>query len=249
MAKFPTLRVLLALAAHFDWEIHHLNIKTRFLFPVIKETIYMTPLEGYGEFLPNHKPILKMLKVLECLYGLKQAPFEWYNQVDEFLCSVGFTCLNQNHNLYLSPESIVLLYVDKILIFGCSLFPATSLKKTRSVKYSMVDLGEGKHYRGMHIDRDCDARTIYLKQTRYITKILQRLNMQDCNGIPMPMKAAPLPPCLCDPAEAIKQTEYKSKVGNVMLSPHPDLTFVVSALSKYNLRPITAHHSAMGRVL
>ena len=34
-----------------------------------------------------------------------------------------------------------------------------------------------------------------------------------------------------------------------MLGTRPDLSFAVSALSKYNSCPITAHHSAMGRVL
>ena len=57
VAKFPTLRVLLALAAHLDWEIHHMDVKTAFLYPELKETVYMTPPEGYGEFLPDHKPI------------------------------------------------------------------------------------------------------------------------------------------------------------------------------------------------
>ena len=83
VAKFPTLRVLLALAAHFDWEIHHMDVKTTFLYPELKETVYMTPPEGYGEFLPDQKPIPKMLKLLKCLYGLKQASFEWYNHIDE----------------------------------------------------------------------------------------------------------------------------------------------------------------------
>ena len=66
------------------------------------------------------------------------------------------------------------------------------------------------------------------------------------------MEAAVLPPCPTDPAEAIKRTEYQSKVGNVMyamLGTRPDLTFAVSALSKYTSCPITAHHSAMGQVL
>ena len=97
----------------------------------------------------------------------------------------------------------------------------------------MVDLGEAKQYLGMHIERNRDARTIYLNQTRYITKILERFGIQDCKGISTPMEVASLPPCPTDRAEAIKQTEYQSKVGNVMyamLGTRPDLAFAVSAL-------------------
>ena len=233
--KFPTLRVLLALAAPFDWDIHHMNVKTAFLYPVIKETVNMTPPEGYSKFLPVHKPIPKMLKLLKCLYGLKQALFEWYNHIVEFLRSAGFARSNQDHNRYLSPESIVLLYVDDILIFGLSLSPVTALKKSLSARYSMVELGAAKQYLGMHIERDRDARTIYLNQTRSITKILERFDMQDCKGISTQREAAALPTYPTDPAKAFKRTEYQSKVGNVMyamLGTRPDLTFAVTALSK-----------------
>ena len=249
VAKFPTLRVLLALAAHFNWQKHHMDVKTTFLYPELKETVYMTPPEGYGEFLPDHKPIPKMLKLLNCLYGLKQALFKWYNHINEFLRSAGSARSNQDHNLYLSLDSIVLLYVDNILIFGRSLSAVIALKKSLSARYSMVDLGKAKQYLGMHIERDRDARTIFLNQTRYITKNLERFGMQDCKGISTPMEAAALPLCPIDPAEAIKRTEYQSKVGKVMyakLGTRPDLAFAVSALSKYNSSPITAHHSAMG---
>ena len=252
VVKFPTLTVLLALAAHFDWEIHHMDVKTAFLYPKLNETVYKMPPEGYGEFLPDHKPIPKMLKLLKCLYGLKQASFEWYNHMDEFLRSAGFARSNQDHNHYLSLESIMLLYVDDILIFCRSLYAVTALKKSLSARYSMVDLGEAKQYMGMHIERDRDARTIYLNQTRYITKILNCFGMQDCKGISTPMEAAALPPCPIDPAKDINRTEYQSKVGNVMyamLGTHPDLAFAVSALSKYNSCRITTQHSAMGRVL
>jgi len=62
-----------------------MDVKTTFLYPKLKETVYMSPPEGYAEFLPAQRPIPKMLKLLKCLYGLKQAPYEWYNEIDGFL--------------------------------------------------------------------------------------------------------------------------------------------------------------------
>ena len=52
VAKFTTVQVLLALAAHFDWEIHQMDVKTAFLYPKLQESVYMAPPEGYAEFLP-----------------------------------------------------------------------------------------------------------------------------------------------------------------------------------------------------
>ena len=183
-----------------------MNVKTAFLYLELKETVYMTLLEVYDKFLPDHKPIPKMLKLLKCLYGLKQVSFEWYNHIDEILCSAGFAHLNQDHNLYLSPESIVLLSVDDILILSCSRSAMTALKRSLSVRYSKVDLGKAKQYLRMHIKWDHDACTIYLNQSRDIMKILEPFGIQDCKAISTPMEAAPLLPCPTDPAKAIKET-------------------------------------------
>ena len=252
MAKFPTLRVPLALATHHDWEIHHMDVKTAFLNSELQETVYMTPPEGYSEFLPDQKPIPKMLKLLKCLYGLKQAPHEWYNDIDDLLNSAGFRRSNQDHNLYLLRECIVLLYVDDILIFGLSPLAVTTLKKEFSSKYSMVNLGEAKQYLGMLIERDRHACTIFLNQTRYIRKVLERFRLQDYKGISTPMEAAALPPSPPDNGEVVQRSEYQSMVGNIMyamLGTRPDFAYAVSALSKFNQALITAHHSAMHRTL
>ena len=172
--------------------------------------------------------------------------------MDEFLHAVGFAHLNQDHNLYLYHVSVVILYVDDILIFGHTLSTVTTIKKSLPLKYSMVDLGKAKHYLGIYIKQDHNAHTIYLNQTRYITKILKHFSMQDCKGISTPIATATFPPCPIHPTEAITWMEYQSEVGKVMytmLGTHPDLTFAVSAVSKPHSCPITAHHLAMGRVL
>ena len=55
VAKLPTVRIMLALATHFDWEIHQMDVKTAFLYPNIKEEVYIAMPEGYKEFHPKHK--------------------------------------------------------------------------------------------------------------------------------------------------------------------------------------------------
>ena len=230
-----------------------MDVKTAFLYSELKGTVYMMPPEGYGEFLPDQRPILKMLRLLKCCNGHKQAPHEWYQDIDEFFQSEGFRRSNQDPNLHLSLDSIVLLYVDDILIFGCSLRAVTTLNKSFSTKYSMVDLGEAKQYLGMHIEQDRNARTIFLNRTRYITKVLERFGMRDYKGISTPIEGAPLPPFPPKIDQAVNRVAYQSKVGNIMYAmlgtPPPDLSYAVSAPSKFNSCPITAHHSATGQVL
>ena len=64
VAKFTTVRVLLALAAHFDWEVHQMDVKKAFLYPKLQESVYMAPPEGYAEFTPSPPaPIPTMLRL------------------------------------------------------------------------------------------------------------------------------------------------------------------------------------------
>jgi hypothetical protein len=47
VAHFESLRLILALAALEDWEIHQMDIKSAFLNGLLEEEIYMKQLEGF----------------------------------------------------------------------------------------------------------------------------------------------------------------------------------------------------------
>ena len=75
----PTVRVVLANAAHQDWEIEHIDVKSTYLNTKLKETIYMKPPRG----------VLKagqegtVLRLKKGLYGLKQAGRGWYQEMSK----------------------------------------------------------------------------------------------------------------------------------------------------------------------
>ncbi len=69
VAKFVSIRCILALAAIEDMEIHQMDVKTAFLNGDLEEEIYMEEPEGFtqeGEHL--------VCKLHKSLYGLKQSP-------------------------------------------------------------------------------------------------------------------------------------------------------------------------------
>ena len=93
---------------------------------------------------------------------------------------------------------------------------------------------------------------VYWHSINLVTTMVVKSGMRDCKGISTPMEAAPLAPCPPNIDEAVNRVEYQSKIGNIMyamLGTRPNLAYAVSALSKFNSCPITAQHSAMGRVL
>lgn len=70
VARIESIRLLVKLAASRGWEVHHLDVKTAFLHGELKETVYVTQLEGFEE----KESKGKVYKLHKALYCLKQAP-------------------------------------------------------------------------------------------------------------------------------------------------------------------------------
>ena len=47
MAMIKSFRILLSIAAHMDYEIRQIDVKTTFLSGSLEETIYAVQLEGF----------------------------------------------------------------------------------------------------------------------------------------------------------------------------------------------------------
>ena len=72
-----------------------MDVKTAFLNGVVEEEVYVEqPLNFETHDKESHVCILK-----KALYGLKQAPMTWYNRIDSFLSSLGFTKSKADCNL------------------------------------------------------------------------------------------------------------------------------------------------------
>jgi hypothetical protein len=67
VSKVTSIRVLISLAATFDLEIEHMDVKITFLHGDLEEEIYMKQLDG---FVVNGKQEL-VCKLKISLYGLK----------------------------------------------------------------------------------------------------------------------------------------------------------------------------------
>jgi hypothetical protein len=118
VAKYTSIRTIIALAAKMKWELHQMDVKTTFLNCVIEEEVYIEKPKGF-EFEDRKTHVCRLKKDL---YGLKQAPRTWYGRIDTFLTSLGFTKSKEDSNLYfkvMNDESIILmLYVDDLFLTG-----------------------------------------------------------------------------------------------------------------------------------
>ena len=64
-----SIRILLSIATHMDYEIWQMDVKTTFLNGSLEETIYMVQPEG---FIAKGQE-KKVCKLQKSIYGLKQA--------------------------------------------------------------------------------------------------------------------------------------------------------------------------------
>ena len=87
VARFETVRILLALAALEDRDIKSLNVKTAYLYGELDEEIYMDQPEGYIKKGQERK----VCRLLKSLYGLKQSALQWNKELHKSLLDLGFT--------------------------------------------------------------------------------------------------------------------------------------------------------------
>ena len=114
--KQSTIRILMTLAAQYDYELDQLDVKTAFLHGDLQEEIYMTQLLGF-KATENEK----VCKIEKSLYELKQLlDQKWYKRFDKFMMGYGYTRSLFDPCVYFrklpSGEYIYLLvYVDDML--------------------------------------------------------------------------------------------------------------------------------------
>jgi hypothetical protein len=93
VSKLTTFRMMLACAAPFDWQVDHIDVVTAFLNPKIeKDNVYMV-LPREIEWIDPRLAGTTTVRLKKALYGLKQAPRLWYQEINKFLLSIGFTQL------------------------------------------------------------------------------------------------------------------------------------------------------------
>nr|GEY40448.1 zinc finger, CCHC-type [Tanacetum cinerariifolium] len=78
-ANIRAIRILISIAAYYDYEIWKIDVKTAFLNGHLFEEVYMEQPEGFvNPKYPNH-----VCKLKRSIYGLKQASRQWNKRFDD----------------------------------------------------------------------------------------------------------------------------------------------------------------------
>ena len=128
VAMLKSIRILLAISAHYDYEIWQMDVKTTFLNGNLEEDVYMTQPEGFT--VPGSAG--KVCKLQRSIYGLKQASRSWNLRFNEVIKEFDFIRNEEEPFVYkkTSGSAVVflVLYVDDILLIGNDVSMLNSVK-------------------------------------------------------------------------------------------------------------------------
>ena len=143
-----------------------------FLNGNLTDEVYMEIPEGF----PGAGDPTKVCRLKRALYGLRQAPRVWYDKINTWLQQQNLRQSDSDPNLFYSVENerytIVLIYVDDMLITGDNKTKILALQRVLTDAFDMTDLGIAHEYLGVEFEY-CTSG-IWIHQRTYINKLLQK---------------------------------------------------------------------------
>ncbi|GJR18221.1 retrotransposon protein, putative, ty1-copia subclass [Tanacetum coccineum] len=257
VADIRAIRILIAIAAYYDYEIWQMDVKTAFLNGYLSEEVYMEQPEGFV----NPKYPNRVCKLKRSIYGLKQASRQWNKRFDDEIKKFGFTQNRDEPCVYLkasgSNVTFLILYVDDILIMGNNIPMLQDVKSYLGRCFVMKDFGEAAYILKIKIYRDRSRQLIGLCQSAYIEKILKRYHMENSKrgSIPMQEKLRlSKSQGASTPAELkrMQNVPYASAVGSIMYAvrcTRPDVAFAQNITSRFQQNPGDLHWTTVKNIL
>ncbi|GJT75478.1 retrotransposon protein, putative, ty1-copia subclass [Tanacetum coccineum] len=222
VADIRAIRILISIAAYYDYKIWQIDVKTAFLNGYLDEDIYMVQLEGFVD--PNHPR--KVCKLQRFIYGLKQASRSWNKRFNDEIKKFGFAqnldepCVYQKASE--SNVTFLILYVDDIIIMVNHIPSLQSVKYYLGKCFAMKDLGKATFILGIKIYRD-------------------RLDLNKTQGASTPKEV-----------KRIQNVPYASAVGSIMYAvrcTRPDVAFAQNITSRFQQNLGELHWTAVKNIL
>lgn len=250
VARHVSIRLILSLAASMKMKLMTFDVKTAFLHGDLKEDIYMYQPEGFDDGTGH------VCKLNKSIYGLKQAPKNWNEKFSKFLKSLGFENTDDDPCVYYNEDRsmIIALFVDDGLIAGTNTDEMIQVLEKLNREFEVTfDIASNNRlsYLGMQIQNDSSG--IFVNQSQYTQRILQRFKFDMLNPASTPMERG----MVTDEGNLInnkpleKSEPYREVIGSLLYLAtisRPDISFAINYLSRSCSKPMISHWKMVKRV-
>jgi hypothetical protein len=252
-----SLRIIMTLVAHYDLELHQMDVKTSFLNGDLLENVYMAQLKGFAVKRKEHMGC----HMRKSIYGLNQGSRQWYLNFDETIRSFSFKENEEDNCIYAKFRNekfiFLILYVDGILLASSDVSLLLETKRFLFSNFDMKDLGEASFILGIEIHRDRRKEVLGLSQKAYLEKVLKKFSMHACNHTLAPIVKGDKYGSLQSPRnqyeiDQTKSVPYASAVGSLIYAQVCtclDLAFVTRMLGRYQKYPGVSHWNRIKKAL
>ena len=187
-ARITSIRMLLQTVIQDDLVVDQLDVKTAYLNAEIDCDIFVDQPEGYE--VTNSKEEKLVCKLKKSLYGLKQSGRNWNSTLHTFLLSENFkqssadNCVYTRFNVVTKVKAIIIIWVDDMIVAASSRSALNCVKVSLCNKFKMKDMGQLSWFLGMEFK--FDGKTIRMSQHKYLDKMINRFDLQNCNPKSVP---------------------------------------------------------------
>lgn len=248
VAKFSSIRMILAVATSEGLLLRQFDIKTAFLYGDLDEEIFMKQPVGFSD------SSQRVCRLNRSLYGLKQASRCWNQKFTNFLKSFNLMASKADSCVFvgnMSGRKIVLaIYIDDGLIAATNENDIECLLCYLKTHFQFKS-GVLQSYLGLEISQMSDG-SIFVNQAGYARRILEKFKMSECNAVSTPSDPHHSMAEIGEPSSnEVKAFPYREAVGSLMYlatATRPDIAFAVNNASRHLQDPRSCHWTAVKRI-
>ena len=241
-----TVRMMFILSILYNWYTVQVDYTNAFAQAFLKETVYMEVPRG---FTASGTDIVLLL--LKSLYELVQAPKTFYDLLTSQLTRCGYVSQPSiDPCLWIHPKRkiICVIWVDDCLFFGAdkNQIHQSINELKQNMPLTMEDSVTA--FLGIKVERS-DAG-YKLSQPGLPTKIIEALDMTDCNPCKTPAEKAPIGTDVLG-ARHKEKWEYSSVVGMLMFlanNTRPDIAYATHQCARFSHSPKASHSLAVKKI-
>lgn len=251
VAKHVTFRTLLAVAAHLDLDLDHLDVSQAFLYGDLDEEIYMHPPKGF-ELEDGY-----VWQLLKAVYGLKQASRAFSIKLTNILITLGFVQSQVDPCLFSRREAdgshtFILIWVDDEIVASRKGTDMAAKVRREMERFFKMKGDELNFFIGIKIERNRFEKTLIVTQSAAIRDIIDEFKLTDAKIVATPMAPGSkltkdMAPSTPDDVDGMKNVPYRSlvmKLNYLATTTRPDIAHSVGELTKFLNNPGRAHWEA-----